>query len=52
MPPVDAGDVAVVDSEVVVEVVEVLLVSASRTSRGRSIMEMMVGSGKHRYMDF
>jgi len=30
---------------------DVVLVSASRTIRGRSIMLMMVGVGKHRYME-
>lgn len=44
---VEAGD-----SDEVDEVVDVVLVSESRTSRGWSIMEMIVGSGKHRYMDF
>lgn len=49
--PVGLDDVVVSDfDEVVEEVVD--RVSESSASRGRSSMEMIVGSGKQRYMDF
>lgn len=59
--PVPVPDDLVVVVVVLVEVelldddsvlLELVLVSESSTALGWSIMEMMVGSGKHRYMDF